>query len=243
MAKPLVWYIGASTRTPAAGAPAPTSRHRRAEHVVVHRGLVDQDHLRRPGGTAAADPVGLRRDDVGQVAATRAIGGGSSIHGRSSVPIVEVHAASITSSSRSRSQSGRSQRTGTGIAPSFQAATDASTRCSELGMAMPTRSPNPTRRGRAGRAPAHRSDGRARSTSATSRRRRARHGGRPRHRGRSPRTPAPVTDSCRARWPVRRRARCLVAHRGSPRTVRRRCCAGSPTCRRRWSSRTTGRTG
>ncbi len=52
-------------------------------------------------------------------------------------------AASTVSRSRSRSQSGRSHRTGTGIAPSFHAATVDSTSCSEFGIAIPSRSPKP----------------------------------------------------------------------------------------------------
>ena len=63
-------------------------------------------------------------------------------------------AASTVSRRRARSQSGRSHRTGTGIDPSFHAATDASTRCNEFGMAMPIRSPNPAPRSRSVRASA-----------------------------------------------------------------------------------------
>src|ERR1700759_2236475 len=52
-----------------------------------------------------------------------------------------VTAGSITSSTRDRSQSGRSQRIGTGTAPIFQQPNTASTRCSELGIDTATSEP------------------------------------------------------------------------------------------------------
>ena len=52
-----------------------------------------------------------------------------------------VTAGSMTSSTRDRSQSGRSQRIGIGTAPIFQQPSTANTRCSELGIASATSEP------------------------------------------------------------------------------------------------------
>src|SRR5947209_2594181 len=52
-----------------------------------------------------------------------------------------VTAGAITSSTRDRSHSGRSQRIGTGTAPIFQQPSADITNCSELGIARATREP------------------------------------------------------------------------------------------------------
>ena len=61
------------------------------------------------------------------------------IHARSSGPMYTF--GSITSLRRSSSQSGTSQRTGTGTAPSFHVASTPKTNSGELRMPKPTRSP------------------------------------------------------------------------------------------------------
>ena len=126
----------------------PQLEHRGAEHLVVEPRQGADDDLGRARRPAAADAVHAGRDDVGQVG--HLVGRGGRTHPRSSSPIST--AAAITSRSRSSSQSGRSHRTGTGVAPSFQAAKAPMTISGELRSPRASRSPTP--RPRAARAAA-----------------------------------------------------------------------------------------
>ena len=146
VANPLVWYIGAITSTVCGRSTGrPRRRERHAGHLVEDRRLVHQDDLGRAGRPAAADAVGHAATPPAAAAWGRGRAVDSS-QARSSTPTLTP---SITSSTRSRSQSGRSQRTGTGTAPSFHAAQH---RHHELGR-VAERRPRPRALGRC-RAPA-----------------------------------------------------------------------------------------
>ncbi len=128
VANPLVWYIGAITRT------------------VCGRAIVAQDAAKgmpvmsskTPGLsmrmtlTAPVEPLLQMPLVIGDTAGGNGVGSSSRVESsqaRSSTPTLTP---SITSSTRSRSQSGRSHRTGTGTAPSFHAASTVITNSGEL---------------------------------------------------------------------------------------------------------------
>ena len=145
MANPLVWYIGASTSIVCGrGDRAPPDGERRRGRARPGAGDLDEDDLRRAGRAAAADAVGLgRRATSGSGSAS------SSLGGREPVAVVARPGRRGRRPRRAparSSQSGRSQRTGTGTAPSFQAANTPATNSGELPRRSDTRSPRPTPR-------------------------------------------------------------------------------------------------
>ena len=119
--KALMWYIGASTRIVWGRA---TGRHR-SIIGVLKSGMYTAGTPARitfgvPGRAAAADALHARRHHVGQLGHGRRRRS-PSIHAQ----VVGRRAStlgSMTSRIRSSSQSGTSQRTGIGVAPTFQAA-------------------------------------------------------------------------------------------------------------------------
>ena len=138
VANPLVWYIGAITST--------TCGRSTGAHVVANGMPVISSKIpglsMRMTLTAPVDPLLQIPLVIGDTAGGNGVGSRSwvdSNHARSSTPTLTP---SITSSTRSRSQSGRSHRTGTGTAPSFHAASTVITNSGELRRATATRPPS-----------------------------------------------------------------------------------------------------
>ena len=118
----------------------PLLHHRRAEDLVEDRRQRAHDHLRRAGRPAAADALhaGRRPRRAGRGPRRRRCRGSTPGRRRRG-----GRRAPITSRSWSSSQSGRSHRTGIGVAPSFQPANAAMTSSGELRRPRANRSPTP----------------------------------------------------------------------------------------------------
>ena len=151
VANPLAWYMGPGTRItwgrgtgrqPSMNAVPSAPSHRDGRSLRMTLGVPVEPLLQMPltwGDTAS----GRSAAGSSRVASIQATSSASS-----------WTRGSITARTRARSQSGRSQRTGTGTAPSFQAARAPSVNGGELRMPSASRSPSP--RPRAASAPASR---------------------------------------------------------------------------------------
>ena len=128
MAKPLVWYIGAITSTTCGRATGP---HDAANGMPTISSKTPGLSIRMTLGEPV-EPLLQMPLVCGDTTDGRGVASSSAVawsQGRSSAP---TETPSMTSSTRSRSQSGRSQRTGTGMAPSFHAASTVITNSGEL---------------------------------------------------------------------------------------------------------------
>ena len=137
VAKPLVWYIGAITRTICGRATGP---HDAANGMPTISSKTPGLSIRMTLG-APVEPLLQMPLVCGDTTDGSGVASSSAVawsHGRSSAP---TETPSITSSTRSRSHSGRSQRTGTGMAPSFHAASTVITNSGELRRPTATRVP------------------------------------------------------------------------------------------------------